>query len=156
VDGKASNNAPLLLFRPGPDFVLTAKVNVEFGAQWDAGMLMLYANDTNWAKLALEKSVSGEPTIVTVVTRSVSDDCNSSSVAGTSTWYRIARIGTAFAFYASADEHSWKLIRAFTLGSAPEVRIGFGSQSPVGQHATATFSEILYSARRIRDILRGE
>ena len=156
VDQKATNNAPLLLFQPGPDFVLTAKVTVEFGAQWDAGMLMIYANDTNWAKFALEKSVSGEPTIVTVVTRGVSDDCNSSAVTGNSIWYRVARIGPAFAFYASPDGHSWKMIRAFTLGSAPDVRVGFGSQSPVGQRATATFSEIQYSPRRIRDIFKGE
>lgn len=156
VDQKATNNAPLLLFQPGPDFVLTAKVTLEFGAQWDAGMLMVYANDTNWAKFALEKSVSGEPTIVTVVTRAVSDDCNSSPVAGNSIWYRVARVGPAFAFYASPDRHSWKMIRAFTLGSGPDVRVGFGSQSPVGQRATATFSEIRYSPRRIRDIFKGE
>lgn len=156
VDGKATNNAPLRLFRPGPDFVLTSKVTVEFGAQWDAGMLMVYANDTNWAKFALERSVSGEPTIVTVVTRGVSDDCNSSTVTGNSIWYRVARIGPAFAFYASPDGHLWKMIRAFTLGAAPDVRVGFGSQSPVGQSGTATFSEIQYSPRRIGDIFKGE
>ena len=156
LDGKATNNAPLLLFQAGPEFVLTAKVTVEFGAKWDAGMLMVYASDTNWAKFALEKSVWGEPTIVTVVTRGVSDDCNSSPVTGNSIWYRIARVGPAFAFYASPDGHSWKMIRAFTLGSAPDVRAGFGSQSPVGQRGTATFSEIRYSARRIGDIFKGE
>jgi len=156
MDGKSSSNAPLLLFRPEPDFVLTAKMNVEFQAQWDAGMLMVYANDTTWAKFALEMSVWGEPTIVSVVTRGVSDDCNSSPVAGSSIWFRVGKIGPAFAFYASPDGISWKLIRAFTLGFAPDVRVGFGSQSPVGQHATATFSEIRYSPRRIRDIFKAE
>lgn len=156
VDGKSSGNAPLLLFRPAKDFVLTAKLNVEFGTKWDAGMLMVYADDRNWAKFALEMSVDGEPTIVTVVTREVSDDCNSSSIRGGAFWYRIAKIGPAFAFYASPDGHSWKMIRAFTLGGSDGVRVGFGAQSPVGQSGSATFSEIAYSARTIRDIFKGE
>ena len=156
VDGKSSSNAPVLLFRPARDFVLTAKLNVEFATQWDAGMLMVYANDRNWAKFALELSVDGEPTIVTVVTRGVSDDCNSSTVHGGSIWYRIAKSGPAFGFYASPDGHSWKLVRAFTLGDFEEVRVGFGSQSPVGRSGVATFSDITYSARTIKDFLRGQ
>ena len=156
LDGKSSSNAPLLLFRPAGDFVLTAKLEVEFGAQWDAGVLMIYADDRNWAKFALERSVYGEPTIVTVVTRGVSDDCNSSTLSGSAQWFRIAKTGHAFAFYASPDGQSWKMIRAFTLGEPPGLRVGFGSQSPVGRSGTATFSEIRYGARTIKDIFKGE
>ena len=156
VDGKASSSAPLLLFDAADDFVLTAKLSVEFGAQWDAGVLMVYQDDAHWAKLALELSIDGEPTIVTVVTRGVSDDCNSTSPGSGTVWYRIAKAGRATAFYASPDGHSWKMIRAFTLGDSGNLRAGFGSQSPVGQGASATFSEISYGARRIKDILKGE
>jgi regulation of enolase protein 1 (concanavalin A-like superfamily) len=156
VDGKSHSSAPLLLFRPAEDFVLTARLNVEFTTQWDAGMLVVYGDDRNWAKFALEMSVYREPTIVTVVTRGVSDDCNSFPVSGASWWYRIARMGRAFGFYASPDGRSWKLVRAFTLGDSQDVRVGFGSQSPVGQSGRATFSEISYSARTIKDIFQGE
>lgn len=82
LDGKSSSNAPVLLFRPADDFVLTAKLKVEFGAQWDAGALMVYADDRNWAKFALERSVYGEPTIVTVVTRGVYELGDPASVDG--------------------------------------------------------------------------
>jgi regulation of enolase protein 1 (concanavalin A-like superfamily) len=156
VDGKSSSNAPLLLFEPAGDFVLTAKLNVQFGTQWDAGVLMVYINDSNWAKLALEMSVYGEPTIVTVVTRGVSDDCNSSIVSGGSIWYRIAKTARAVGFYASPDGHAWKMIRAFTLGASENTRVGFGSQSPVGRTGNATFTDISYSARTIKDIFKGE
>jgi len=156
VDGKSSSNGPLLLFEPAEDFVLTAKLNVKFGTQWDAGVLMVYVDETNWAKFALEMSVYGDPTIVTVVTRGVSDDCNSSVVGGGSIWYRIAKTGRTLGFYASPDGHAWKLTRAFTLGAAQNMRVGFGAQSPVGQTGNATFTDIGYSARTIRDILKGE
>jgi uncharacterized protein len=156
VDGKSSSNAPLLLFEPAQDFVLTAKLRVEFGTKWDAGELMVYRNDTNWAKFALEMSVYGEPTIVTVVTRGVSDDCNSSPVSGSAIWYRIAKKGQAFGFYASPDGRAWRLIRAFTLDGSESVRVGFGAQSPVGRKGTATFTDISYDARAIRDFFQGD
>lgn len=156
VDGNARANAPVLLFQPADDFVLTAKVAVEFQTKWDAGALMLSVNDSTWAKFALEMSVYQQPTIVTVVTRGVSDDCNSASVAGNSVWLRIAKIGPAIGFYASPDGGSWKMVRAFTFGPAPDLRVGFSSQSPAGKGGKATFSEITYSARKIKDIFTGE
>ena len=156
LDGKSSRSAPILLFRPAENFTLGAKVSVEFGTQWDAGMLMVYADDTNWAKFALEMSVYRVPTIVTVVTRGVSDDCNSISVSGHSVWLRIAKIGRAFGFYTSPDGAAWKMVRAFTLGASPEIRVGFGAQSPIGRAGRATFSEIRYSPQRIADIFKGE
>lgn len=156
VDGKTAANAPILLFQPADDFVLTAKVTVEFQSKWDAGVLMVYVDDTTWAKLALEMSVYNQPTVVTVVTRGVSDDCNSTSLSGNSVWFRIARTGRAIGFYASPDGTAWKMVRAFTFGPAATLRAGFGAQSPVGAKGTATFSEITYSPRKIKDIFIGE
>jgi regulation of enolase protein 1 (concanavalin A-like superfamily) len=156
LDGKATANAPIALFQSAEEFVLTAKVTVEFQTKWDAGMLMVYADDKNWAKFALEMSVYQQPTIVTVVTRGVSDDCNSISPPGNSIWLRIAKIGRAIAFYTSPDGKSWRMVRAFTLGEVKNLRAGFGAQSPVGKRGSAVFSEIGYSTRKIKDIFTGE
>jgi regulation of enolase protein 1 (concanavalin A-like superfamily) len=156
IDGKVSAGAPLLLFRPAGDFVLTARVTVDFKTQWDAGFLMVYVDDTTWAKFALEMSAYQEPTVVTVVTRGVSDDCNSTPIAGNSIHLRVVRKGPAIIFYASPDGHAWKLVRAFRLGTSPDLRVGFASQSPVGQTGSATFSEIVYDEATIADIFKGE
>jgi uncharacterized protein len=156
IDGAVHDNAPLLLFRPAGDFVLTARVTLDIRAQWDAGCLFAYADDSTWAKFALEISAYGEPTIVTVVTRGVSDDCNSTPIAGNSALLRVARIGAAIVFYAALDGGRWKLVRAFTLGPAADLRVGFGSQSPVGQSGRATFSEITYEQKTIADIFGAE
>src|ERR1700730_10338195 len=41
--------------------------------KWDAGALMLWADDHHWAKLSFELSPEKHPMMVTVVTRGVSD-----------------------------------------------------------------------------------
>jgi regulation of enolase protein 1 (concanavalin A-like superfamily) len=156
VDGKTAANAPILLFQPADDFVLTAKVAVEFQTKWDAGVLMVYLNDTAWAKFALEMSVYNQPTIVTVVTHGVSDDCNSISPPGNSVWLRVAKTDRAIGFYASPDGAAWKMVRAFTFGAVTGLRAGFGAQSPVGTKGVATFSGIAYSPGKIKDIFTGE
>ena len=155
MDGKASASAPLLLFKPDEDFVLSAKVSVDFRSQWDAGFLMVYVDDKTWAKFALEMSAYQEPTVVTVVTRDVSDDCNSTPITGHSVYLQIAKSGPALIFYASPDGRSWKLVRAFTLGSAGSLRVGFASQAPVGESGTAEFSEIQYRAGQVKDVFAG-
>ena len=88
---------------PAGDFTLAAQVRVEFGSMYDAGALLLHARERHWAKVALEYSPQQRPTAVTVVTRGVSDDCNSFEVDGDTLWLRITRSGAAWAFHASAD-----------------------------------------------------
>jgi regulation of enolase protein 1 (concanavalin A-like superfamily) len=75
-DGTVHNTAPMLLFTPAGDYVFRAKVKVGFNTKWDAGALMVWAGDHNWAKLSFELSPAKQPTMVTVVTRGLSDDCN--------------------------------------------------------------------------------
>jgi regulation of enolase protein 1 (concanavalin A-like superfamily) len=154
-DGKVSANSPMLLFQPADDFVLRAKVTVGFRSQWDAGVLVVYADEKTWAKLCFELSPRKEPTIVTVVTRALSDDSNSIPIAGDTVYLQIAKQGQAIVFYASTDGRSWKMIRAFTLGTVG-LRAGFSAQSPTGESCHVVFREIRYSPRRISNVLTGE
>lgn len=149
MDGARRDNSPRLLFTPAADFVFSAKVTVGFHAQWDGGGLVLYVNDGLWAKLAVENNLSRQPTIVSVVTRGRSDDNNSIPVTGPSIYLKMAKAGDAIFFYASDDGAKWFVVRAFSLGDAPDLRAGFTSQSPQGQGCTTRFDEIHYAARRI-------
>jgi hypothetical protein len=155
-DRKATASAPVLLFQPAEEFVLSAKLRVEFGKQWDAGTLMVFAGDDSWAKLAFEVSVYGEPTIVSVVTRGVSDDCNSTVITGNTVYLQIAKVGRALGFYYSTGGRSWRLVRTFTLGETQPLLAGFSVQSPIGEGASAAFSEIQYSPKAVKDIFKGE
>jgi uncharacterized protein len=148
-------NAPALLGRP-PDgeFTLAARVRVEAAAMFDAGVLFVHADDETWAKLCLERSPQGKPTIVSVVTRGVSDDCNSETIETSEAWLRLARRGKELAFHASADGRRWELIRHFAL-PADSLDVGFVAQSPAGSGCSATFTEIAYERRRLADLRDG-
>jgi uncharacterized protein len=130
---------------PGDDdFTLTARVTVAFGAASDAGVLLVYLSERRWAKLCYELSPQGQPMAVTVVTRGTSDDSNSFDTAGGPLWLRITRSGRAWAFHASQDGASWRLLRYFTLGEASGARVGFLAQSPAGAGCAAVFDSVAY------------
>ncbi len=65
-DDTVAKNAPILLFTPDPDYVLSTRVALKFVNKWDAGALMLWGDDHHWAKLSFEFSPGKKPTLVTV------------------------------------------------------------------------------------------
>lgn len=141
---------------PTGDFTLSALVRVEFAGMYDAGALLVQARERHWAKLCLEYSPQLRPTAVTVVTKGVSDDCNSFEVDGDTVWLRVTRAGAAWAFHASTDGSWWRLLRYFALGGDPAelVRVGFLAQSPAGQGCTASFDHISFrpgAPKNLRD-----
>lgn len=153
-DGKwdSSNR---LLFRPADDFVLSAKVTVGYHSTWDAGGLVLYSNDSVWAKFGIEVTSEKKPTIVSVVTRAVSDDNNSIVISGSSAYLKIAKAGSGIFFYESEDGQNWSVIRAFSLGEHLDLRAGFSAQSPIGDGCRVEFSDIQYYPKRI-DLWAGK
>jgi hypothetical protein len=148
-------NGPALVGDAAGDYVLSARVAVRFESTFDAGALMLYASETLWAKLCLELSPDAEPMIVSVVTRGASDDANGFVVRGDAVWLRIARLGPAFAFHASTDGRTWRLVRHFTLGDDVEPAVGFEAQSPTGEGCAVTFDDVRFEGVRLRELRDG-
>jgi len=155
ASGVARMNAPALVGAVTGDFLFAARVEVAFAATFDAGALVVRRDETTWGKLAFERSPNAEAMVVSVVTKGTSDDCNSTLVDGGFTWLRIARIGHAFAFHASADGQSWNLVRHFRLEAADDLELGFEAQSPLGEGCAATFSEITFAARTLAELRDG-
>ncbi len=139
---------------PGGDFTLAARVSVEFGSMFDAGVLLVYAGERQWAKLCFEYSPQHRPTAVTVVTKGTSDDSNSFEVDGNPLWLRITRSGAAWAFHASIDGAWWRLLRYFTLEKGL-ARVGFMAQSPAGEGCAATFDHITFGSGAPADLRDG-
>lgn len=153
----AEDSAPGALFAPPEaSFLLSAKAEVGFAATFDAGVLQLRERDDLWAKLCFERSPQGQPMIVSVVTRGVSDDCNSEPIAGNAVYLRIAKTPRLLAFHFSRDGRDWHLVRYFTLGALENLRVGFSSQSPRGRGCKTVFSEISYRAGSLKDYRSGE
>jgi uncharacterized protein len=149
-------NAPAVVSRAEGMFQLGARVHVDFAETFDAGALLVRLHERAWAKLCLEYSPAHEPMVVSVVTRDVSDDCNSFVVPGGDAWLRVSRVSrNAYAFHASRDGERWELIRHFSLGDGADPEIGFVAQSPRGRGCTATFTELRFVPERLDDLRSG-
>lgn len=155
--GSLVDNAPAVLgIPPGPPtgYRLSARVTPRFAETFDAGVLLLHVGERAWAKLCFEFSPQRRPTVVSVVTRGVSDDCNAFSVDGPHVWLRIATHGPAYAFHASTDGALWHLVRYFALDGEPAA-VGFLAQSPTGPGCTVEFDDIRFTAGPLAELRDG-
>jgi hypothetical protein len=150
------NAATLLGVPPDGDFQFSARVTVAFASTYDAGVLLLWFDDRHWGKLCFEYSPDGEPMIVSVVTRGVSDDANAFVVSGATVWLRVCRIDHAYAYHASMDGKTWRMVRFFTIGGfSTPAAIGLEAQSPTGDGCVVTFDEIRFTGERLADLRDG-
>ena len=150
------NAATLLGDVPEGDFQLSARVTVGFASAFDAGVLLIWLSEGYWGKLCFEFSPAGEPMVVSVVCRGVSDDANAFIVPGRSVWLRVSRIDRAYAYHASLDGQTWRMIRVFNLDDeTSRDRIGFEGQSPTGDGCGVTFDEIRFLPERLADLRDG-
>jgi uncharacterized protein len=150
------NAATLLGDVPAGDFQLSARVTVGFASTFDAGVLMLWLDQRRWAKLCFEFSPAGEPMVVSVVCRGVSDDANAFTVPGRSVWLRVSRIDRVYAYHASLDGRAWRMVRVFALDDeTSRDKIGFEAQSPTGDGCNVTFDQIRFLPERLADLRDG-
>lgn len=148
-------NATTQLLDVEGDFQLRARVSAPLSSTFDAGALLVYASVDAWGKLALERSPQGDATIVSVVTRGVSDDANSFRVSENTAWLRVSRSGETLAFHASDDGLWWSLIRWFTIPGAREGRPGFLAQSPTGNGLLVQFDDVELSPEPVAELRDG-
>lgn len=144
-------NAPMILFKPDAYFTLKAKVTGDLKAIYDVAALVIFQDEYNWAKLCYENSVLKEPTIVSVVTRGLSDDCNSEAT-GSFAYLSIVKKGNEFSFFYSKDGENWKMIRNFYLGITGDLKVGFASHGSRGDGFTGIFSDIKYQDKALNDM----
>lgn len=140
-------NAPMLLFHPdSSNFVFSAKVSGALKQVYDVAALVVYQNKDLWAKLCYENSAKSEATVVSVVTRKYSDDCNSMTVSGDFVYLALAKRGNEYSFHSSKNNKNWELVRQFRLDTADDkLMIGFAVHAYFKNSFSAEFSEIKYS-----------
>lgn len=149
-------NAPVLAAGADGDFQVVALVKVEFSAMFDAGVLFVHQSSDVFAKLCFELSPAGERTVVSVVTRSVSDDANGPAINEGQVWLRVSKIGPAFAFHWSVNGQHWEMLRYFRLPDPnAETSVGFCAQSPTGDGCSVRFSEILWTPTTLSNVRDG-
>lgn len=145
-------NAPMLLFMPDSDFTFTAKLSGELKAVYDVAALVIYQDSSHWAKFCFENSVNLQPTIVSVVTKNYSDDCNSMPINNNFAYMTVIKKGLEVSFHYSADGKIWQMVRDFRLMSDKDIRIGFAVHGSRGNGFSARFSQIEYSSTTPNDL----
>lgn len=138
-------------------FSVSAKVEVDFNSPFDGGSVFLKIDDDNWGKIAFELSGEKKPTIVSVITRSTSDDADGPNFSGSAVWLRLYTDGKTVAFHFSEDGKYWRFLRWFALPNLANrpLTVGFGAQAPTGDGCTARFSDIKIDYTPITDLRNG-
>ncbi|BEI89817.1 uncharacterized protein CcaverHIS019_0211790 [Cutaneotrichosporon cavernicola] len=144
-------NACPLGFAAPATFSLSARVSVTGSrTAFDAPVLMVWRDETHWAKLCFERTPTGEVGPVTVVNNgATSDDANAYTLPQDKDdhmWLRLSRVAEGtFVCHASRDGKWWDFVRIFRV-SGSDWRVGFLAQSPTGPGCAARFEDIRLGA----------
>lgn len=136
--------APILVFKPDKDFVLTAKIKVDFKKMYDGGAIYVMVDSTQYIKFLFENSQYGTLSVCSGVTNTYTDDSNNAVTTKNEVYFRLAKSGNLYGLFYSSNGQSWEAIRLVNFVPKGPVSIGFSSQSPLGESCTSIFSEIVY------------
>lgn len=141
---RKESSAPILLMeidnnRP---FTFTTKLQTEIGHTYDAGALFIYMDNNDWLKYAFELDEKGRRRIVTVRTRSSSDDNNHDIINQDFVYLKISSNIKQIGFYYSLDGTNWNMARLFKNEYSTKLWLGVSSQSPGGKGNMTHFEEM--------------
>jgi uncharacterized protein len=151
-----TDNAPKLLFEGDYNFVLTASIEHAFTNKWDGGAIVIREDSLHWIKFCFEKDYTGAKRVVSVVTRDISDDCNSEEINTNKVFYKVAKADNVITLYCSGDGRKWFLVRHLQFDTKKGFKLGFLAQSPTGSRCEVKFSDIDYKLVKIKDPYSGE
>ena len=120
------------------------------------GAIVLIEDSLNWIKFCFEKDYTGARRVVSVVTKDISDDCNSIETKSNKVFYKLAKADNVITLYASFDGKKWLLTRHLQFNNTKPLKVGFLAQSPTGEKCRVQFSDISYQAKKISDPYTGD
>ncbi|NLR62844.1 DUF1349 domain-containing protein [Chitinophaga varians] len=147
--------APILAFKPDENFVLTAKIKVDFKKTYDGGAIYVMVDSTQYIKFLFENSHYGKLAVCSGVTNTYTDDSNNAVTGKNEVYFRLAKSGNMFGLFYSLEGKNWEAVRLVNFVPKAPIKIGFSSQSPLGDNCTSTFSEIVYTPGVFKDAKTG-
>jgi regulation of enolase protein 1 (concanavalin A-like superfamily) len=155
-NNKSTASAHFLYKEIKGDFITTLQVKPNFKDQWNACAILMMSNETHWIKLAFENSDATGKSIVTVVTRGVSDDANGAVVNEFETvWLKMIRKGNLFAMHWSPDGKNYYMARLAAMPGSESVKIGLEAQSPIGTEVIHEFKFLSIEQKTAEDLRKG-
>ena len=154
--GKSSASAPVLYTEVLGDFVAVALVEPDLSNTWNAGSLMVILDDKNWIKFAFENSDATGKSIVTVVTKGVSDDANGVRLNNKNkAWLKLVRKGDIYSMHWSTDGKKYHMARLAKMPQTKIVKVGLEAQSPLDLPAKHIFHYFAISNKTVANIRSG-
>lgn len=156
-DGSIASTAPLLYKQVKGDFVAKALVRPDFSSMWNAVSIMVHIDSLNWIKFAFENSDATGQSIVSVVTKNVSDDANGAILSNhNQIWLKLIRKGNIYSMLWSIEDKDYKMARLTAMPPVDSLKVGIEAQCPVGDSAS---HEMLYfgiESKTVGDLRNGE
>ena len=149
-------NAPFYYLDVSGDFVMKAKVSLDFRDVYDAAAVMVMESPEVWAKACFELTDFNTHAVVSVVTNQVSDDANGCNIDGNTVWLQITRLGNCFAFHYSSDGENYYMVRVFALPVSETIKVGLIAQAPIGSGGERHFEEFSLENRTVKNIRTGK
>lgn len=153
---ESRTNAPFFYTEVTGDFVMKAKVELEFKDVYDSATLMVMQDLNLWGKLCFEYTEFDTHAAVSVVTNGFSDDANGNNVEGNELWLQITRVGQSFAFHYSIDGKRYDMVRYFHLPVDDKVKVGFVPQAPSGKGGDRSYSDFSLELKTVNNIRMGQ
>lgn len=144
--GFRRNNGHAFLTRLWDDFTLYAQAEFFYEALFDQAGILLYIDEDNWAKSALEYFDEGFGQLGSVVTNQGYSDWACITVPITLNnrmYYRLSRRGGDFKFEISDDGSDWRQMRIFhMMGDLAQARVGIYACSPAESSFRVRFKSV--------------
>lgn len=126
-------NAPTLVFEFNQGSVLLLRIHCHMNILFDAVVLFVYQIASNYAKLCLEHTTGGHPTLVSVVTNEFFDDANVPTFHSTQVNFPVSRSESVLASHHTAQKQRMKITSFFRIAHpSAQTWVGFLAQAPVG------------------------
>jgi regulation of enolase protein 1 (concanavalin A-like superfamily) len=154
--GRARDNACLLCRQVAGDFTSVAGLKADLVAFGDAGALTIRQDAAHWAKICLERSPTGDISIVSVVTDTWSDDSNGELLERPQCFLRLTRRGNVFGMHYSLDGRAWRFVRTFGFEIPETALLGIHAQAPFQGGCRVTFTKWELSDVPVSDFRSGE
>ncbi len=156
-DHSITSSAPFLYQDVQGDFIAKALVRPDFSSLWNAIALMVHIDNNNWIKFAFENSDATGKSIVTVVTKGISDDANGVILSNQNeVWLKLVRKDNIYSMHWSADGENFKMARLSAMPKVNSVKVGIEVQSPVGESATHEIDFFAITKTTVKDLRKGE
>ncbi|AZQ62314.1 DUF1349 domain-containing protein [Flammeovirga pectinis] len=153
---KISSNAPFLYNEVEGDFVATVLIKPDLSSVWNACGVMVYFDSLNWIKFEFENSDATGNSIVSVVTKELSDDSNGAVLNKIDhVWLRVTRKEDVYSMFYSNDGVDYKMARLVSMKGHEKVYFGLEAQCPASAAKEHSFLYYSLEKRTIGNIRTG-